>query len=891
MMRGLLQRLKIWWRRDEQSADLEAEMLLHRQLRAEKLAAEGLPEKEAAVTADRLFGNTTLWKEDSRNMLTWNWLEDLSKDLQYSLRSLAANSLFALVTIMTLALGIGANTAIFSVINAVLLRGLPVQHSEELVYLRVFPGQPEGAEQTGNNGDSSFSESVFERLRTHQEVFSSLIAYVPLGGNKIAVRIGPIPEEANVEMVSGNLFSGLGVTTVCGRPLTLDDEKNHSPVAVLGFGYWNAHLASTCAVVGQSMSIKGVSFSIVGVAARGFTGTEPSPTDVWIPLQTSSSVNAWGASSKSFYELPNWWCLSLLARLAPHVTPQQAEAQLAGPFKRAAYEFLGGQPKKGETPSKLQLALARGLGEQAEDYRKPLYLLLSIVGVILLIACGNVALLLAARNAARRREFSIRLAIGGSQGRLFRQLLTESLLLSAAGAAFAWLFAIIFARVLAHSAGIAISLAPDRTVAFFTGAIMISIAILFGLFPLLMLRRVPMGLALKNSSATTFQEKAKSRGARLIVMAQVALGLVLAVSAGLLTRTLRNLEQSNLGLKTNGLLVFGLTPHADQSTIVFYNSVLERLRSLPGVIGVTMMGNRIGSGWSNNTGAYVDGRVPQGVDAQMRWNAVGAEFFTTLGVPILQGRDFRLSDSSGQQVAIVNQTFVKRLMKNREVLGRSVSFNSKTSYSVIGVVADSKYTGVRERPGPMAYFPFRQGPPIGNVHIEMRTVGDPSSFLPEVRRTVASIAPDLAPLQPMTQRAQFDASISQERLVSRLSLFFGALAIFLIASGLYGTLAYSVSRRTSEFGVRMAIGCERHQLLWFVLREGMILATIGIAIGLPLAVAAAHWLNSMLFGLTSLDALTFSLSAAGIFIVCLLAGFIPALHAASIDPIRALRYE
>ena len=368
-MRTLLQLLKIWWRRDEQLADLETEMRLHRQLRAEKLAAEGMPEKEAAATADRLFGNTTLLKEDSRNMLTWNWLEDLRKDFRYSFRSLAANPLFALVTILTLALGIGANTAIFSVVNAVFLRGLPVQHPEDLVYLRVLPGQPDGAMQTGNNGDSSFSESVFERLRTQQEVFASLIAYVPLGFNKIAVRMGSLPEEASVEMVSGNLFSGLGVTTVCGRPLTLDDEKNHSPVAarlrLLRLG-----LASTCAVVGQSISIKGASFTIVGVAARGFTGTEPSPTDVWIPLQRSSSVNAWGTSGKSFYESPDWWCLSLLARLSPNITPQQAEARLAAPFKHAAYEFLGGQPKKDETPLKLHLAPARGLGEQAEDYRK-----------------------------------------------------------------------------------------------------------------------------------------------------------------------------------------------------------------------------------------------------------------------------------------------------------------------------------------------------------------------------------------------------------------------------------------------------------------------------------------------------------------------------------------
>jgi len=346
----------------------------------------------------------------------------------------------------------------------------------------------------------------------------------------------------------------------------------------------------------------------------------------------------------------------------------------------------------------------------------------------------------------------------------------------------------MFARALAHSAGIAISLAPDRTVAFFTGAIMISIALLFGLFPLLMVRRVPVGLALKNSSATAFQEKAKSRGARLIVMAQVALGLVLAVSAGLLTRTLRNLEQSNLGLKTSGLLVFGLSPHADQSTVAFYNSVLERLRSLPRVIDVTMMGNRIGSGWSNNTTAWVDGQLPQDVGAQMRWNAVGADFFTTLGVPILQGRDFRPSDSSGQNVAIVNQTFVKRLLKNRGVLGRYVSFDSKTPYSVIGVVADSKNQGLQDPVFPEAWIPYTMTG-SGGRGILVRTAQDPMAMLKSVEQEVWATDRGVALTLTGTLESFINSfSYAGPRFGFLLMSIFGAIGLILVTVGVYSVL-------------------------------------------------------------------------------------------------------
>jgi predicted permease len=633
----------------------------------------------------------------------------------------------------------------------------------------------------------------------------------------------------------------------------------------------------------------------VGVAARGFSGVEPSPTDVWIPLQISTALNAWGNQQTNYYADPLWWCVPLIGRLAPGVTMEQAQVSLAAAFQRAAYEHLGGKAKPGETPRKLVLVPARGIGQGGDDFKQPLYYLFAIVAVILAIACGNVAMLMAARNSARQREFSIRLAIGGSQSRLFRQLLAESLLLAVSGAVLGWFLAMAFTKVLAGWAGMEADLAPDRTVALFTGAIMILIALLFGVAPLLTVRRVPVGLALKDSSATAFREKTRSRSSRLIVVAQVALGLVLAISAGLLTRSLGNLERANLGLKSDGLLVFGLSPQLgtakDEKKIAFYTSVLSKLRSIPGVLSVTLMGNRIGSGWSNNTNTILDGKRAGGEDI-MRWNSVGADFFTTLGVPLREGRDFRDSDSlAAPKVAIVNETFVKRFLKGRAAMGHSVSYTSDVPFTIVGVVADSKYRGVREDPISMAYFPYTQVGSIGDMHVELRTAGDAAAFLPGVRKAVASLAPDLALLQPMSQRAQFAASITQDVLVSRLAQFFSGLAILLVASGLYGTLAYSVSRRTSEFGVRMAIGCERAELLWMVLREGLMLSLAGIVVGVPVALAFSKYLDSQLFGLAPHDPLTFGLAVVSVLLVCLAAGLIPAFRAASIDPIRALRYE
>ena len=886
--------------RQAEMDDLEQEMRLHRELRARQLQQGGATQAEAVRAAQRRFGNATLLKERSGEMWGCNWLEDLVKDVRYAVRSLQSHLLFTTVTVLTIALGIGTNTAIFSVMNAVLLRALPVHDPQRLVHLRVVPGQPGGANNTGDS-NTSFCEPVFQQLRQQHRAFSDLVAYVPAGYDKISVRVGTLPEEAQVDLVSGNFFSGLGVPAVCGRTLTPADEKNHTAVAVLGYRFWSNRGEGSCSVIGRTIYIKGLPFTVVGVASRTFTGFENSPTDVWIPLQIQPELNAWGTQGASFYAEPNWWCLRLVGRLASGITPKQARAMLFPVFRQAAYEHLGGKPRPGEKPSQLDFAPVRGAGQRPEGWEEPLQILMAMVGLVLLIACGNVAMLLRARNAARQREFSIRLALGGSQMRLFRQLLAESLVLVIAGAVLGLCFAWGATGALAAWAQFEFSLAPDRRVLLFTVALSLLTGFIFGVAPLMTSVRMPVALALKNSAATVFRDQGKAKVGRAVVVLQVALCLTLAIGAGLLVSTLRNLQNLNLGFRTGGLLVFGVSPqlktNSSQNRIQFYTDLLARLRALPGVESATLMQNRIGSGWSNNTNAFVDGRDPrtiaQGMDSNMmRWNIVGPHYFRTLGVPISQGRDLTEADSAvGPKVAVVNQAFIQRFLKGREALGHQVSYNLKTSYTIVGVAANSKYIGIREEDIPMAYFPFTQFAATSTMHVELRTASDPLRFLPVVQKAVSSFAPDLALLQPKTQQAQFEETIADLRLVARLALCFGLLAVVLVMTGLYGTLAYSVQQRTSEFGVRMAMGAQPQAVLWLILRESLALCLIGVAMGLPLAFASTRLLRSLLYGLAPHDPFVLWVATVGLVVVCLVAGLIPARRAASVDPIVAIRYE
>jgi predicted permease len=830
-------------------------------------------------------------------------MNTLVQDLRFGFRQLRRTPTFAIIAVLTLALGIGANTAIFSVMNAVMSRGLPGSNPDRLVFLH-YRDQPERSSQTGYD-DASISEPVFEQLRQDHRVFSDLMAFAPLSAGKIGLRHGDDLEQGRGDMVSGNFFTGLGVRPALGRTLTMDDETNHAPVAVLSYSYWATRLARDPKVIGQTLIIKAVPFTVVGVAAPGFPGLErTTATDVWVPFQNRPDLKPWGASPQeptTMYGSPDWFFLMMIGRLNPGLRQQQALAEINPVYRDVIERTLGKQTKK-ENKIELYLTPTRGIEGLNSDYKEPLRMLMGMVALILIIACGNVAMLLLARNASRTREFSVRVALGGSRGQILRQLLTESTVLVSAGALLGWLFAESATSALAAWSELQVSLAPDRTVLFFTIGISVAIAVLFGVAPLRTATAAPAALALKNSAISSQQDVSKVRGGKLIVALQMSLCLVLLVGAGLLLRTLQNLGRANLGFRAPGLVVFGIEPpsnvRGDKQVAQFYAALLERLRTLPDVESATVMGNRIGGGWSNNTAVHVDGADPTpGKFPHVRWNPVGPEYFHVLGATARLGRDIGQADmTSATRVAVVNQTFVDRYLAGRSPLGHQIALEGRENkfeepYSIVGVFPDIKYTSVREKPTAMAWVPFTQVPGVGGMQVELRGRANAVALLDDARRVVREFGPDIPVLEPMTQVEQLQESYSSEQLFSRLAVFFGALAAFLVAIGLYGTLAYRVSRRTAEIGVRMALGAQRRQVLWMFLRESLVMAVIGVCVGLPLAFAGARLLKSMLFGLSPADPVTFLLALAGIAAVALFSAFIPARRASIVDPIVALRYE
>jgi len=818
------------------------------------------------------------------------------QEVRYAVRQLINSPWFTVTVIFTLALGIGANSAIFSVMNAVLLKGLPVPNPQELVYLHVPTGQPDGASNTGDS-TTSFSEPVFEALRQDHHAFADLIAFVPIAIGKVAVRYSDTPEEAEGDMVSGNFFSGLGISPARGNGFTLEDEKSHAQNAVLSYSYWTRRFSRNPSILGQTLFIKGNTFTITGVAPEGFFGIEPGQsTDFWIPLQNRPDMNAWGSAPEynTLYGTPTWWCLELIARLAPGVSPSQAVAEVTPRYQRVAYTGLSA-PDANKPKVTLAFQPARGIEglDTGGNYQTGVKVLMGLVALVLVIACTNVAMLLVAKKSARQREFSLRLALGASSWQIFRQLLLESALLVAIGGALGWLFALASTRALAAWSQIETGLSPDLSVVMFTFAVCALAALAFGLAPLIPALRAPVAGSLKTSASTAYRSRAGKLSGNIVMATQMTFCFVLLVAAGLMLRTLKNYQSTNLGMRTDGLLVFGITPQKTSSTtqnLQFYRSLLDRLRSLPGVESVTFAENRPGGGWSDNNQAMIDGVLHPFSEAPLRSNDVGPDFFHVMGVSVVNGRDINDTDTEASpRIAVVNETFVKKLMPGMNPIGHQLG--DKFRRTIVGVVKDSKYTRVDEGPMPMAYYPYTQVNGVRHLEVEVRVKGTATALLPSIERAVHTIDTNLPLENPMTQQAVFEESYSSSQMFSRLSAFFGLLAAFLVAIGLYGTLAYRLGRRTAEIGVRMALGARPAGILWLLLRESLQVTAAGLAFGFVLSLISAGFMESLLFGLKPRDPVTFAGALLTVVAVALAASFLPARQAAAIAPMQALRTE
>ena len=827
-------------------------------------------------------------------------MNGLVQDLRYAVRQLRKSPGFTAVAVITLALGIGANTAVFSTLNALLLKMLPVRDPEYVYRVVLVNGgtQPPNTSGTGD-GNTSFSFPVFEALRHNQRIFSDLIAHVPLAYGKVPIRYGDIPTEKAGEEVSGNYFSGLGVQIIRGAGFKAADETNHNPVVVLSYRFWTEAFSRNPAMIGETLYIKGIPFTVIGIAAPEFYGVSPAnAVDFWIPLQNRPELNAWGvpATDLTLYgpRGGKWWSLPMVARLQPGVTPEQAEQALQPAFWQASTEPLGKIDPK-VWPAHLGFEQIKGIGNNAGSYREPVTIMMWLVGLVLLIACTNVVLLILARNSAREREFAVRTAVGARGSRVFRQLLTESLLLVTGGSLLGWLLAIEATKALAIWAQIDAGLAPDRRVLLFTVAIASLAALVFGLIPLRTVLRISIEHVLKSSSARMSLSRSRMRGGNVAVAMQIAMCLSLLVASGLSVRSLLNYQRQDLGMQVDRLLVFDLSPQGlsnNAQATAFYERLLDRVRVIPGVQSVSLVRTRPGAGWETTGGVTIDGRdlrqdAPPHVS--VAHNGVGPDFFHTVGILVLQGRDISEADtSSSPPVVLVNEAFARRFLKNG-ALGHRIG--DHPGAEIVGVVKDSKFARVRELELPAVYYPLAQAGLLGQISVEVRSARDPIELLPAVRAAVRELDPNLPVQKPMTQAAQFAETYVTPRLFARLALGFGLLAVILVASGLYGTLAYRVERRSGEIGIRMALGAQRESVLWMILRESLFILGAGVIFGLPLSFFVSSLLRSQLYDLSYLDETSFAVAIALTFVVAVAAALLPARRAAKVDPMVALRYE
>ena len=845
-----------------------------------------------------------------------NFFAGILQDVRYALRMLRKSPAFTAVAVLTLALGIGANTAIFSLINAILLRSLPVRDPQHLVLFQWESDKwPPHFSMTGWKSDFSFSYEEFEEFSAQQNVMSSVFAFVPLGFNdqNTTVGINGEPTLADGAMVTGQYFSGLGVTPLLGRGITDADENPGAPRAVvISYVYWTRRFARDPSIIGKSVTLNGIPFTIVGVTPGNFygisVGTEP---DLWVPFDDKPNMRPWsmppgGTDSVNIAER-DWLCLNIMGRLKDGVTTEQAQGALDAVF----HQFVTADwhpPKESDIPHFILAPGSQGLPVVQDYTAQPIYMLMVAVGLLLLIACANVATLLLARANSRRKEISVRLAIGASRSRLIRQLLTESVLMSALGGLLGLVFANWGTRALialisrANSGTMILDAGTDSRVLFFTFLVAMLVGILFGLAPALRASKADLLSAMKDNVSAVSDLRKKHRPGESLIVVQVAASVVLMIGAGLFVRTLANFKSHNFGFDQRNLLTFGVNPtragYHDARLVNLYTQLLDRIQALPGVRAATLIENAPFSGWSSkNSSVSVEGSAQNPSNSQMYWQGVGPDFFSTMGIPIVLGRGIQRTDSAASpKVIVVDETFTKSYFPGENPVGHRFSLSSKydpaNSYEIVGVVRPAELTDVHPGVHPKGYVSYAQFPKkLGEMFFEVRAEGPPATIVSELRNAVRQTDASLPLIALKTQAEETSEALSFQRLLARLTTIFGLLALLLAMIGLYGTLAYAVTRKTREIGIRMALGAKPTNVLGMVLRQGITLTLIGVAFGVVATFGATRLISSMIFGVSPYDPLTFVAVAAILSIVALLACYIPARRAMKVDPMVALRYE
>jgi macrolide transport system ATP-binding/permease protein len=925
---------KLQWlvQRRKKEAELREELEFHLDEESEERSAGGLPEEQARFEARRDLGNITLVQEETRAAWSWLLLERLGQDVRYAVRAARKNKMFTILAALSLALGIGANTAIFSFMDSILLRALPVQKPESLVMLnwRAQPrsGVPAGAgrggpfsfvahntmnssgasyndPRTGYNG-AIFPYGAFELFQRNDRIFESIFAHYTFLGS-LNVNVAGQADVARGGYVSGDYFRGLGVVPESGRLLTVDDDHaGAAPVLVVSYGFARKHFGEPANVLGKSILINNVSFTVVGATPAEFFGVDANAApDLYMPLHANLLLETGPFAASARYADPNSYWIEIMARLRPGVTIAQAQTDLAPVFQQWVAATATNDRERADLPKLVINEGAGGLDVLRRQYSEPLYVLMTLVGLILAIAGANIANLLLARAAGRRREIAVRLSIGAGRARVVLQLLTESLLLAVLGGALGLMFAVWGIRFLSvllmnGRENLFLGASLNWHVLALTAGLSVLTGIVFGLAPALQSTRGDVMPSLKDARSAERGYRTAFRSVgwnQVLIVSQIVISLLLLVAAGLFVRTLSNLQSISVGFNRENLLLFQLTarqPGARDTDIAgLYLDLLGRFRSMPGVRSASLSRYSLVGDGAMQMPVALPGEQPNGPTQVL---TVGPSFFATMQIPMLAGREIDEGDlSTTRAVAVVNDLFAKAKFGGHNPIGGHISIvgPSPRDLEIIGVSGNVRYAELKEEDQPIVYFPFALGvgPPLNQMTFELRTTRDPLAYMSDVRNIVHQRDARVPVSNVRTQTAQIDRTMNQEIIFARLCSALAILALIIAGVGLYATLSYNVARRTREIGIRIALGAPHGAVVWMILRELSILTAAALVISAPTALALSQLIGSFLFKMKPNDPIVLGAAVMVLVAVAFFAAYAPARKASRIDPTIAVRNE